>query len=121
MYNSDIASNMGDMLPIFKSSIAFVVDNEIPKCRFIKHEYNCIKAFLLMGCSVQHICNILNENGIEITYKTLKTELFRIRKKLGEKSIRAQIDDYFYYSRVNGMEMGDKKIVDVFNTPVKFD
>ena len=83
--------------------------------RFLFNNYFKIEAILLTGYyPLAAFAGELNERGFVITEKTLKTELFRIRKKLGRASIREiekKLPSYF-----NWVER-QQKIIEIFDTP----
>jgi len=50
--------------------------------------YNKIEAVQLSGITVKYLAEALNKKGFNITAKSLKTELLRIRKKLGKPRLK---------------------------------
>jgi hypothetical protein len=117
VYNDGQAKNTKDMFSVFYSIVSNKSDG-IPNSRFLKIHYSKIEAILLFGYSVRKLSEILTENGFIINAKTLKTELFRIRKKLGKKSIREQHDEILFSVNWN-YDAFNEKILNIFNTPLQ--
>lgn len=111
------AKNIDDMFNIF-DAIIFNKNDGIPNSRFLKIQYAKIEAILLYGVTVRGLANILNENNFSINAKTLKTELFRIRKKLGKKSIREQTNEMLVSSNYKN-DVFKEEILKIFNAPIQ--
>jgi hypothetical protein len=71
--------------------------------------YNKIEAVLLSGITVKYLAEELNEKGFNTTAKSLKTELFRIRKKLGKPPTKEQS-----YA-IDFLPNSEEKIIEIFN------
>jgi hypothetical protein len=110
---SDIDSMDND----FFNAIEYLLKNYsgMTNSRVLFIMYNKIESLLLQGYyTVEYLAKKLNEHGFNITKKSLKTELFRIRKKLGRESpriIRNKYDYEFGYSS----ELKKIKILELFN------
>lgn len=115
--NDEQAKDVHNMFDIFDTVIARKKTG-IPNSRFLKIQYNKIEAILLYGVTVKGLEKTLNENDFSINTKTLKTELFRIRKKLGKKSIREQTNEILVSSNYNN-DVFNEKILKIFNMPVQ--
>ena len=84
----------------------------VPNARALFKMYNQIEALLLYGFTVKGLTGELNRYGFNFTEKSLKTELFRIRKRLDRESPRIilnKIESEFGYSG------SYTKIVELFN------
>lgn len=86
------------------------------QARFLFYHYFKIEAVLLMYFSLARLAKTLNENGFGITEKTLKTELYRTRKRLG----RASISELKKTLDLLDWEERHQKIVETFDTEPPF-
>lgn len=90
-----------------------IISNKSPhyeRSIFLYKNYFKFEAMLLIY-SLPALTKRLNEKGFIITEKTLKTDLFRIRKGLGRESIRKR--------KLNGeipRYANTEKIIEIFNT-----
>lgn len=111
-------SNIDDMDKDFFNAIenSLKTHSGMTNSRALFVMYNKIEALLVQGYwTVFGLAEKLNKHGfINLTKKTLKTELFRIRKRLGRESpriIRNKYDYEFGY----GSELKKIKILELFN------
>lgn len=52
----------------------------IPRARRIFNNLNAIEAILYTGMTFNSVATILSNNGFEITFQQLKTDIYRARK-----------------------------------------